>query len=141
MGIDQFVPWRGDCCIGIAQLGSSSSAPSFLPEEVQLPAKSVASSDLSMPADMTDKPIVQSLSDCNRKTHCLVKFDVTKDPSGRCRTKKRKCKKCMENKKRRDVSFYCISCGETFSFCTNIDGRDCFKEHVNEIKRTTRHTL
>jgi hypothetical protein len=98
----------------------------------------VVSSDVSTPSDLTEKPIIRSLVDANGKTHYLVKFDITKDPSGRCRTKQRKCKKCFENKKWRDVSFYCISCGKSYSYCTNIDGCDCFKSHVDEIKRTTR---
>jgi len=120
------------------RLGSTSLAPSYLPEEVACPAMTMVSSDVSTPSDLTDKPIIRSLVDANGKTHYLVKFDVTKDPSGRCRTKQRKCKKCFENKKRRDVSFYCISCGESYSYCTNMDGRDCFKSHVDEIKQTTR---
>ena len=111
----------------------------FLPEEIQAPQKTVVS-DLSLPSSFLNKPAVRSLTDANGKTHYLVKFDVTKDPSGRCRTKKRKCKRCLEEKKRQDVSFYCISCGENFSFCTNIDGRDCFRHHVEGIKRLTRHS-
>jgi hypothetical protein len=105
-----------------------------MPEEV-LPAQKSVISDLSSPTilgsgTITDTPAAWSLVDANGKTHYLVKFDVTKDPSGHCRTKKRKSKRCLEEKKRRDVSYYCISCGESFSFCTNVDGRDCFKLHV-----------
>jgi len=76
----------------------------FLPEEIQAPQKTVVS-DLSLPSSFSNKPAVRSLTDANGKTHYLVKFDVTKDPSGRCRTKKRKCKRCLEEKKRQDVSF------------------------------------
>jgi hypothetical protein len=61
-----------------------------LPEEVTLHGKSVVSSDVSTPSDLTDKPIVGSLIDANGKTHYLVKFDITKEPSGHCRPKKRK---------------------------------------------------
>jgi len=93
----------------VKHLGSTSLTPSYLPEEVACPGKTVVSSDISTPSDLTEKPIIWSLVDANGKMHYLVKFDITKDPSGRCRTKKRKCKKCFENKKRRDVSFYCIS--------------------------------
>jgi hypothetical protein len=74
------------------------------------------------------------------KTHYLVKYDVTRDPSGHCRMKKRKCKKCLEKNKRMDVSFYCISCGENFTFCNNVGSRDCFNDHVQEVKRVTRAT-
>jgi len=72
------------------QLGSSNcSAPTYLPEIVQLPGKSVVSSDLSTPTEINDKPIVRSMQDANGKTHYLVKYDKTRDPSGRCRTIKR----------------------------------------------------
>jgi len=123
-------------------LGSSRLA--FMPEEI-VPQTSIIS-DLSSPsliatASGSDKPVVRSLQDANGKTHYLVKFDVTKNPSGRSRTKKRKCKKCLEGKKRQDVSFYCVTCGENFSFCSNVDGRDCFKSHVKEIKRIIRRTF
>jgi len=118
---------------------------SFMSEEI-LPVQKSLVSDLSSPTisgsvTISDKPVAGSLVDANGKTHYLVKFDVTKDPSGYCRTKKRKCKRCLEEKKRQDVSFFCITCGESFSFCSNIDGRDCFKQHVKGIKRVTRHTL
>jgi hypothetical protein len=108
----------------------------FMPEEVE-PRTSIIS---ELSSSSSDKPVVRSLQDANGKTHYLVKFDVTKNPSGRSRTKKRKCKKCLEHKKRQDVSFYCITCGENFSFCSNVGGRDCFKSHVTEIRRNTRHT-
>jgi hypothetical protein len=58
----------------------------FLPEEVQLPGKT-AVSDLSSLSDFSDKPVVRALQDATGKTHYLVKYDVTRDPSGRCRTK------------------------------------------------------
>jgi len=114
----------------------------FIPEEVQ--ARTTIVSDLSSPSMAptvhSDKPVIRTLQDANGRTHYLVKFDVTKNPSGRSRTKKRKCKKCLEQKKRQDVSFFCITCGENYSYCNNVDGRDCFKSHVQEIKRATRHS-
>jgi hypothetical protein len=120
----------------------------FIPEDDALPVVSVTAppsrsgvSDLSSPdfASLSDKEIVRALQDANGKTHYLVKYDITRDPSGRSRCKKRKCKLCYENGKRKDVSYYCISCGEGFSFCTKGDGRDCFKAHVEQIRRKTRH--
>jgi len=110
-----------------------------LPEEVQLPGKTVVS-ELSSQSDFSNKPIVQALEDAMGKADYQVKYDVTRDPSGRCRTKKRECKKCLEIDKRTDVSFYCISCGENFSFCNNVGSRDCFNNHVQEVKRVTRAT-
>jgi hypothetical protein len=60
----------------------------LLPEEGQLPGKNIVS-DLSSPPDFSHKPVVQVLQDATGKTHYLVKYDVTRDPLGRCRTKKR----------------------------------------------------
>jgi len=97
-------------------------------------------SELSSQSDFSNKPIVQALEDAMGKADYQVKYDVTRDPSGRCRTKKRECKKCLEIDKRTDVSFYCISCGENFSFCNNVGSRDCFNNHVQEVKRVTRAT-
>ncbi len=120
----------------------------FIPEDDVLPVVSVTAppsrsgvSDLSSPdfASLSDKEIVCTLQDANGKTHYLVKYDITRDPSGRSCCKKRKCKLCYENGKRKDVSYYCISCGEGFSFCTKGDGRDCFKAHVEQIRCKTRH--
>jgi hypothetical protein len=97
-------------------------------------------SDLSSDfATQSDKAVC-SLKDANGTTHYLVKYDITKDPSGRSRCKKRKCKLCYEEGKQKDVSFYCISCGDGFSFCNKGDGRDCFKAHVEQIRRRTRHS-
>jgi hypothetical protein len=110
-----------------------------MPKEVQQELKKIVVSDLSDPSiENSDKPVVRALQYANSRTHYLVKFDVTKDPSGCSRTKKRKCKKCLEQKKRQDVRFYCITCGKNHSCYNNIDGRDCFKSHMKEIKCATR---
>jgi hypothetical protein len=65
---------------------------------ITLPSKSV--SDLSSPDSCcsTGKQVIRAIADFNRKTHHLVKFVVTKDPSGRSQTKKLKCKKCVGGK-------------------------------------------
>jgi hypothetical protein len=57
-------------------------------------------SDLSSEfASLSEKQVIRALKDANGKTHYLVKYDITKDPSGRSRCKKRKCKKCFEEGK------------------------------------------
>jgi hypothetical protein len=108
---------------------------------ITLPSNTV--SYLSSPdfGSSFDKQVIRAIPDANGKTHYLVKFDATKDPSGRSRTKKRKCKKCLGEGKRRDVSYYCIICRESFSFCNNNNGRDCFKRHVESIRRLTRQSI
>jgi hypothetical protein len=143
--------FAGMLAFQLIQKGKKMSAlPSrFLPEDDVIPVVSVMGrtsnsniSDLSSPdmRSLLEKEVVRALQDANGRTHYLVKYDITKDPSGRSRCKKRKCKLCYENGTRRDVSYYCISCGENFSFCTKESGRDCFKSHVDGIRRKTRHS-
>ncbi len=103
-------------------------------------------SDLSSPdlASLSEKEIVHALQDANGRIHYLVKYDITKDPSGWSRCEKHKCKLCYEKGTRWDVSYYCISCGENFSFCTEGSYRrsgakcitavtylKCFDFHIN----------
>lgn len=128
------------------KLGMGNSTR-FLPEDD-------AGFTMSVPETLTDfssptltsslaitagKNVIRSCTDSNGIVHFLVKYDVTQDPSGRKRTKMRKCKLCLERGKRRDVGQYCFSCGESYSLC-NSEGRDCFNEHVKSIKRITRNT-
>ena len=119
-------------------LGSTSVAPAYLPKEVACPGKTMVSSDVSTPSDLTEKPIIWSLVDANGKMHYLVKFDITKDPSGCYRTKKRKCKKFSETKNKQDARFHYLSYCELYSICTKIDGHDYFKSHVDKTKKTTK---
>jgi hypothetical protein len=122
-------------------LSEQDSPPDMIPiSSVSEPSKGGISDLSSEFASLSEKQFTRALKDANGKTHYLVKYDITKDPSGRSRCKKRKCKKCFEEGKQRDVSFYCISCGESFSFCSKVDGRDCFKAHVEQIRRKTRHS-
>ncbi len=87
----------------------------FLPEDDILPVVSLMAppsksnvSDLSSPdfASLSENEVVHALQDANGRTHYLVKYDITKDPSGRSCCKKRKCKLCYEK------LFY----GNTFSY-------------------------
>jgi hypothetical protein len=64
----------------------------FLPEEDGVPPlsftitlRSKSVSDLSSPDFhcSLEKQVIRAIADSNGKTHYLVKFDVTKDPSGR----------------------------------------------------------
>jgi hypothetical protein len=128
------------------KIGTGNSSR-FLPEDDAGFTMSVPETltDFSSPtlttslAITTGKNVIRSCTDSNGITHFLVKYDVTQDPSGRKRTKMRKCKLCLERGKRRDVGQYCFSCGESYSLC-NSEGRDCFNEHVKSIKRITRNT-
>jgi hypothetical protein len=66
----------------------------FLPKEVEVEVPLVvdSKSDLSSPTfpetvSSEVKLVIWSLSDANGKNHDLVKYEITKDPSGRQRTK------------------------------------------------------
>jgi hypothetical protein len=150
VGIQRFA---GILSYQLIQMAKKLNAPPerFLPEDclgsnfmLKLPD---SMSDLSSPTltnsgtlSSSNKVIIRSLHDANGNLHCLVKYDVTQDPSGRKRTKMRKCKICIEREKRRDVGQYCMSCGESFSLCDKCNDRDCFREHVTRIKRITRQS-
>jgi hypothetical protein len=86
----------------------SASSSRFLPDSPLdiIPIVSNKDSSKSGVSDLSSelytlskKRAVRSLQDANGKTHYLVKFDITKDPSGRSRCKKRKCKLCYEGGK------------------------------------------
>ncbi len=105
-----------------------------------------SSQDFSSPtltssfAITSGKNVIRSGMDANGLLHYLVKYEVTKDPSGQKRTKMRKCKLCIEGGKRRNFGQCCITCGESYSLCNKCDARDCFDEHIKKIKRITRQS-
>ena len=133
--------------IEMAEKLQSPGSNKFLPEEVFLNTVTVKeSSDLSSPTLTSSlvvtsgKNVIRSITDSNGLIHHLVKYDITTDPSGRKRTKTRKCKLCLEQGKRRDVGQYCFTCGESTTCCNTME-RDCFSEHVKQIKRITRISM
>jgi hypothetical protein len=94
-------------------------------------------------SSLQGKRIIRLLRDANGTFHHLIKYEVTLDPSGRKRTKMRKCKLCLANNKHCDVGQYCVTCGESFSLCNKTEDKekDCFLKHVSAIKkRITRQT-
>ena len=123
-------------------------ASMFLPEDdepftVRIPQEETKFSSPTLTSSIgvtAGKNVLRSCSDANGILHYLVKYDVTKDPSGRKRTKMRKCKLCIEKGKRRDVGQFCATCGESFSLCNKCEDRDCFDEHIKRIKRITRQS-
>lgn len=134
--------------IQMANKLDGESGSKFLPETG--PSFTVSAtqhfSDISSPTLTNSFPItsatniIRSATDANGILHYLAKYEVTQDPSGRKRTKMRKCKLCAEEGKRRDVGQYCITCGESYSLCNKCDERDCFGQHVKNIKRNTRQS-
>ncbi len=124
----------------------SGNVSKFLPEDDAAFMLSIpeSSQDFSSPTltsffvITSGKNVIHSGMDANGLLHYLVKYEVTKDPSGRKQTKMRKCKLCIEGGKRRDVGQYCVTCGEIYSLCNKCYARDCFDEHIKKIKRITR---
>jgi hypothetical protein len=121
----------------------------FFPEDcldvVVVSASSASTTNISSPtinSSLQGKSIIRLLPDANGTFHQLIKYKVTLDPSGRKRTKMRKCKLCLSNNKRCNVGQYCVSCGESYSLCNKTEERekDCFLKHVSAIKRITRQT-
>jgi hypothetical protein len=146
--IQRFAGILANQLIQFANKQGSGNAGRFLPEDDIGFAVSISETltDLSSPtltsslAITGGKNVIRSGSDANGVTHFLVKYPVTQDPSGRKRTKMRKCKLCLEQGKRRDVGQYCFTCGESYSLCNTCESRDCFNEHVKSIKRITRQS-
>jgi hypothetical protein len=134
--------------IQMANNCEGDSGSKFLPESdpafmvsVTQQSSNISSPTLTSSFQITSgKNVIRSACDENGILHYLVKYDVTQDPSGRKRTKMRKCKLCAEARKRRNVGQYCVTCGESYSHCNKCDERDCFNEHVKKIKRNTRQS-
>ena len=124
VSIQRFAGILASQLIQIASKRSSSNSK-FLPEDNQVLAVSILQSvtDLLSPALSSSftitagKNVLCSETDANGLLHYLVKYDVTKDPSGWKRMKMKKCKICIEGGKHRDVGQYCATCGESYSLC------------------------
>jgi hypothetical protein len=131
-----------------AFLSSPVREPRLL-SEISLPA--VTSASATEVSDVTTSPSgegqnrhipIRTLKDNNGLLHHQVCFPVTVGKNGKKSTLTRLCKLCKENEgKKHLVGYYCLTCGESNSFCCpnkyNIE-RDCFKEHVENIKRTSK---
>ncbi len=105
--IQRFAGILANQLIQFANKQGSRNAGRFLPEDDIGFAVSISEmlTDLSSPtltsslAITGGKNVIRSGSDANCITHFLVKYPVTQDPSGRKRTKMRKCKLCLEQGK------------------------------------------
>ncbi len=144
--IQRFVGILAHQLIQMANKLESGNASKFLLEDddgfmLSIPE---SSQDFSSPtltssfAITSGKNVIHSGMDANGLLHYLLKYEVTKDPSGHKRTKMRKCKLCIEGEKRHDVGQYCITCGESYSLCSKCEDRDCFDEHIKRIKRQSK---
>ncbi len=72
IGIQRFAGMLSFQLLRNAKNLASSTALRFLPEEVQLPGKTIVS-QLSSQSDFSNKPIERALEDAMGKTHYLVK--------------------------------------------------------------------
>jgi hypothetical protein len=85
--------------------------------------------------------IVRTIKDNYGLLHHQVPYPVTVGKNGKRSTLIRECKLCKEKGlKKHLVGHYCLTCGEMFAYCCpskyNTE-RDCFKDHVAAIKRTS----
>ena len=97
-------------------------------------------SDLSKQQSSVDtvNSLRPPLMDANNCLHRLVKLPKKGGADQKKDSLSRKCKLCWEKGVRHDVTYYCFDCGMNASFCSpdlfNKD-RDCFLDHVRQIKR------
>ena len=99
---------------------------------------STTASSLSLTPDKNIE-LRRPLVDANQGIHRLAKLPMkATEVSKRKGSMTRKCKICLERGIRHDVSYYCFDCGMTHSYCSPDmwnKSRDCFAEHVRQIKR------
>jgi len=85
---------------------------------------------------------IRTLKDNNGLLHHQLHYPVTVGKNGKWSTLTQECKLCKEKGvKKHLVGHYCLTCGELFAFCCPNkynDGRDCFKEHIDHIKQTSK---
>jgi len=134
----------------LINLAEKQKGNKYLPEEEEalrfIFSTSDSRNDLSTQMQTTGfgvtagRNVICSSIDANNILHYLIKYDMTTDPCGRKCTKMHKCKLCLEKGKQRDVGQYCITFGESYSLCNNCNERDCFGEHIKNIKQITRQT-
>jgi hypothetical protein len=74
------------------------SSPNVIPVGSITEPSSAGVLDTSSPGgvSLSDKQAIHVLQDTNGKTNYLVEYDITKNPSGHCKCKKQKCKRCYE---------------------------------------------
>lgn len=98
----------------------------------------VTESISSISGEAQNSPI-RSEKDANNMMHHLVKLPLKVDSSGCKRCLSRPCKLCKKQGIRHDVMVYCLTCGESANYCNDAN-RDCFLEHVKNIRRNTRNS-
>jgi hypothetical protein len=103
------------------------------------PAEDTPPRAFSMP---TPSPIehpeaLYSLIDQNGKEHHCVPFKKERDKNGKNQTKRRTCFACKENSNTTLCGQYCYTCNKSFCTASHKQTRDCFKQHVEEICRTS----
>jgi hypothetical protein len=141
IGIQRFAGMLANQLIHLGNMIERENDSRILPEEgigFNLRVPSMMNTYLSSPTLTSSfqqtggKNAIRSGADANGILHPLVKYNVTRDPSGQKRTKMCKCKLCLENGKQHDVGQYCNTCGESFSLCNKCNNRDCFAEHIKK---------
>ena len=96
------------------------------------------SSDISSPTEITNTSGLSQYTDCNGFIHCPVAFNSSQNSSRRG-IKPRRCSYCREEGKPNSGGWarhYCSHCNKAYC-CPGPrnDGRNCFRLHVEEIRR------
>jgi hypothetical protein len=94
---------------------------------------------LVMPTSSPSQPpeALYSLIDQNGKEHHCVRFKKARDKNGKNQTKIQTCFACKENNKTTLCGQYCYTCNKSFCTASHKQTRDCFKQHVEEICRSS----
>jgi len=126
---------------------SASLRQSGMCSEISMPSKPILNTqDISDVTTNTENKEdfhvpIRSLKDNNGLFHHQVCYHVSVSKAGKRSTLTRECKLCKElGKKKHLVGYYYMTCGETASYCcpnTYNTDRDCFKEHVERIQRSS----
>ncbi len=103
LSIHQFAGMLAFQLVCQAKKLGTSPMPRFLPEDDMIPVVSIVAPQSKSNASLSEKEILCTLQDTNGRTHYLVKYDITKDPSGRSCCKKRKCVNCAMKKEREEM--------------------------------------
>lgn len=127
---------RASCPVSVVSDSVANSTPTSKVQGI-LRKRKESPTVSSVTFDTNDPNVIRFLTDKAGVTHILTRYPVTTNPSGRKRTKCRKCSWCKKNNIRNDVRTYCLTCGEEFALCDypKEDSRNCFEEHVKSFKK------
>jgi len=142
MGIKKFAGALGWQLVSWASSLLNDGSGPLDNRSVEVTSDSPEVSELTRPTQSSNATTIMSirtLKDCNANTHSMMKLPKREtDVSKRKGSLTRKCKLCHEKGIRHDVVYYCFECGINHNYCSPDSWnkeRDCFLEHVQQIRR------